>query len=56
MSTYCMTITSKRQLTLPAELCRKLKINRGDRIAFSLDPEERSLVGQVIRNKEATNR
>jgi len=55
MTTYYGTITSKRQITIPAALCRKLRINPGDRVAFRLDSDGRSLIGHVVQPEEVTS-
>ena len=46
------TITSKGQVTIPAEVRRKLSLKSGDKVAFYLE-NDRVVMKPVIREAEA---
>jgi AbrB family looped-hinge helix DNA binding protein len=53
MREYVATVTSKGQMTLPADVRRRLGIDPGDRVAIVLDDERRQA---MLRPIEATVR
>jgi antitoxin PrlF len=50
------TLTSKGQITLPAELRRRWRLKAGDRIDFTLEGDERVVMTRKVRRSILTSR
>lgn len=50
------TLTSKGQITLPAELRRRWGLKAGDRVDFTLEGDERVVMTRKVRRSILTSR